>query len=383
MIRVLHLTNDLSAVGGTARKLTCLVRHSDANRFQHCFVAMRGGEFAEELEKTGARVIALESNSPRRILKAAWSMTREWQPDVIATHFTRSFACGTIVARCFGLPVIHHEHGPATLDKSQRSFVKRLGRHLRRSWLPKASAVICNSQYTADALHQMYPLDTDKIKVIHNPVERRSHGDALPTIFATGAIRIGHVGGLVSWRDHISLIRAVSVLKDQGKQVELYIVGDGPMRGALMTEVERLGLVESVTLFSFQRDLTQFYSSIDVYVNPALSEGFGIAVVEAMLETKPVVLANAGAHPELIQDGISGVLYQAGDAADLADKILMLANAPSLAMAIADAGYRHAKSMFASHRFATAYQSIVEEVISGRQFPSRGAGRREKIVHYG
>lgn len=383
MIRLLHMTSDLSAVGGTARKLAYLMRYSDTTRFQHCFITMRGGEFADELQRMGSQVITLDSDSPWRVLKTAWSVARSWQPDAIATHFTRSFVCGTLVARWFSLPVIHHEHGPATLDRPQRTPSKLLGKRLRRSWLPGASAVICNSHYTAKALRQMYSIDAQKIKVIHNPVERRSHDAVSSPIFPTSTIRTGHVGGMVHWRDQATLIRAVKILKDRGLQIKLLLVGDGPMRPDLMSEVEQLDLSGNVTFMHFQRDLEEFYSSIDVYVNPALAEGFGIAVVEAMLENKPVILARAGAHPELIEDGVSGVLYAAGDATDLAGKILMLASTPQIAMTIADAGCRHAKSAFAAHKFAAAYQTIVEETVAARQFSSRHAGRSEKMVHYG
>ncbi|HEX2586030.1 MAG TPA: glycosyltransferase family 4 protein [Steroidobacteraceae bacterium] len=383
MIRILHMTSDLSSVGGTARKLMYLIRHSDTTRFQHCFIAMQGGEFADELQKMGSQVTVLESNSPWQVLRAAWSMIRSWQPDVIATHFTRSFACGTLVARWCNLPVIHHEHGPATLDKLQCSPVKQLGKRLRRGWLPGTSAIICNSHYTAEALREMYVLDAQKIKVIHNPVERRSHETKQSGIFPTSAIRIGHVGGLVNWRDQKTLIRAVKILKDQGCRIDLRLVGNGPMRAALRSEVEQLDLSSNVTFMNFQSDLTEFYSSIDIYINPALAEGFGIAVVEAMLESKPVILARAGAHPELIQDGVSGVLYEAGNAADLARKVSMLADAPKIAMTIADEGCRHAMAAFAAHKFATAYQVIIEDTVSAHQYSPRNTGRSEKLVRYG
>lgn len=62
-----------------------------------------------------------------------------------------------------------------------------------------------------------------------------------------------------------------------------------------------------------------YLNAMDIYVNPTLDEGFGIAVVEAMLARIPVVLADAGAHPELIDDGHTGLLYPGGNSEALAD----------------------------------------------------------------
>lgn len=369
MIRVLHMTSELSAVGGTARKLAYLARYSDAANVQHCFIAMQGGEFVSQIESAGGHVIVLDSESPLALIRTAYKVARQWRPHIIATHFTRSFLCGMCVAHLLRIPLIHHEHGPATLDRSKHTPGKLLGKLLRRWWLPHARVVICNSSYTAQALSEMFAVDTERVQVIYNPVEKRVDDDlpdqsGAPRVITKNKLCIGHVGGLVPWRDHATLINAVKLLKDQHWDVQLLLVGAGPMRHLLEQQTKRLNVESSVVFMNFQRDLAAFYESIDVYVNPALAEGFGIAVVEAMLQRKPVVLANAGAHPELVEDDRTGVLFVASDPGSLAEKLKQLGNTPDQMRRIALAGYEHARQKFAPQRYANSYLQLLQRVVA-------------------
>lgn len=375
MIHLLHIIGDLGTEGGTARKLVYLLKHSDRARFQHNFVCMMGGKFVAELERFGGVVTTVNSDSPIKLIGAIIKVIKQSKPDVIATHFTRAFFCGMLVARMFNLPVVHHEHGPATLDKLHRSPGKIIGKMFRRAWLPRANAIICNSNYTKTACATMFSVAQNLLHVVYNPVERRiaTGVDAVPAndspdmIVKSNTLSIGHVGGLTHWRDQATLIRAIDVLRRRGWNAQLQIIGDGNMRPALESLSVQLGLQQWVVFKGYQADLSSFYADIEVYVNPALAEGFGIAVVEAMLEYKPVVLADAGAHPELITDGITGLLYKASDADHLADCIESLKVNPAGMRNIAHTAYEHAQQTFAPHRYVNSYHAIITEVLFGAQ----------------
>jgi len=125
-----------------------------------------------------------------------------------------------------------------------------------------------------------------------------------------------------------------------------------------------------VEFWGYQADLTGFFCRIGIYVNPAIAEGFGIAVVEAMLAGNPVVLANAGSHPELIEDGRTGLLYPPQDAQQLAACIARLRSDPVAWAAIAAAGREHATRAFAPQVYALTYRRLVESVLAGAVLPA-------------
>lgn len=367
MIHVMHLLHNFSSTGGTARKLLYLVRHSDRDRIRHSFVSMKSGDLVNAIEREGGRVAVIDSESPLIVTRATMQLIKLLQPNVVGTHFTRAFICGKSAARMLDLPVVHHEHYPATLDRDNKTPGKLLSWALRKAWLPRVKAIICNSIYTATAAAEMFGINKQLLRVVYNPVERRMATDdgelARQPQTATQTVTLGHVGGMAYWRDQGTLITAISILRERGWDARLVLVGDGAMRRSLEALAARLGMQPWVAFAGYQTDLSEFYRKIDVYSNSSIAEGFGIAVVEAMLECKPVVLANAGAHPELIADGRTGVLYPAGSPYGLAETLVSLLADRARMANIASAGREHAKQTFAPHRYAELYRAIIEDAL--------------------
>lgn len=364
VIHVMHMLSELDSIGGITRVLLYLLRNSDCSVIRHSFVCMSRGALQSEFERHGALVRVIDSSASPIIFQRALSIAREIKPDVIATHhFTRALLAGAAVARIMGVPLVHNEHTPASVHFDSRSAVAWISALLRRRALHSAKNVICNSNFTARVVADTYGIHNSLLKVIHLPVERRVLD--IPDIAAksnntAGVLWLGHVGGMiggkVNWRDQGTLLRALRLLRDQGVDARLILIGDGSARAGLELLAMELGLRQWVSFEGYKTDLAAFFARIDVYINPAFAEAFGVAVVEAMLEGKPVVIANAGAHPELIEDGISGLLHQPRDAESLAAQLLRLANDTSLQISLARAGKERALQCFAAPRYAQCYQ---------------------------
>ena len=104
----------------------------------------------------------------------------------------------------------------------------------------------------------------------------------------------------------------------------------------------------------------------DVYVNMARKEGFGIAVIEAMQSSLPVVLANAGALPELIEEGVSGILVPTGDAAALSAALIKLHNNRDLRRKLGEEARKQANNKFVISRYVSDMENIYRDVAKGR-----------------
>lgn len=371
MIEVLHFIESLGDFGGTPIKLLTIQRHSEPTRVRHRFVTMTAGALDDQFRIAGADVRSCDTIEPRALLTAYRQEIGARRPDVVCTHFRRALLVGALAAESTRVPFVHHEHGPAELAEggsSARSRLLRVGKALA---LRRAAGIIANSAYTARSLSSVFRASTRRlrIEVLHNPVARRQPDFSAGSESTQGStcMRVGHVGGLIGWRDQATLIAAAAQLRDRGRSVHVTIVGDGPLRAQLAQQIASLGLQDVVELVGYREDIGPLLSSFDAYVNPAVSEGFGIAVVEAMLAGLPVVLAASGAHPELVDDGRTGFLYEPGAPEALARVLSHLHDCPELRSEVGANAARAAASRFDPRAVAGRYTDLLESFSIRRQ----------------
>jgi glycosyltransferase involved in cell wall biosynthesis len=365
----MHILAALDDVGGTARVQLNFLRNSDSRDIEHRYVCMRRGALQNDCESAGASVAVIGSTSPLRIIIKTLQVAKAFQPDILSTHCVRSLVCGAIVGRILRVPFVHNEHGAATIPSL--SVKGHIGRLLFGFFARRAAAVICNSRYTASMISKAFAINPSLLKVIYLPVERRVSGrnEVVGSDSPKDTLWVGHIGGMVAWRNQSTLVKALRILRDRGIDARLLLVGDGPMRRTLEVLTAQLQLQPWVTFLGYQTDLSQFYNRIEVYVNPAFGEAFGIANIESMLESKPVVLAAAGSHPELIEHGVSGLLYRARDPQSLAGQLTELAIDPGLRAKIGRAGCEHAERAFAVGNYVCAYQAVMHTASTKDKVP--------------
>lgn len=134
---------------------------------------------------------------------------------------------------------------------------------------------------------------------------------------APGEIAIGTAGSLDTRKGHRYLIDALSLLAGRGLRPTCLLAGDGPLRAALAEQAHAAGLDDKVRLLGSLADPRTLFWSIDIYVQPSLKEGLGVALMEAMACGLPAIASRAGGMEELIEDGVSGRLFTPGDSATL------------------------------------------------------------------
>lgn len=119
---------------------------------------------------------------------------------------------------------------------------------------------------------------------------------------------------------HVDLIAAVARLRDRGQDWKLLIIGDGPMRSVIESDIARLGLERSVRITGFQSDVRESLAACDVValVSTAI-ETFSIAALESMAMGKPIVMSDVGGAREQVTHGVHGMLFPAGDVEKLSN----------------------------------------------------------------
>jgi glycosyltransferase involved in cell wall biosynthesis len=153
-------------------------------------------------------------------------------------------------------------------------------------------------------------------------------------------------------RDPLTIVTAMAMLVAEDERWRLVIVGEGPLRGEVIRCARELGIERRVTLLGNRQDIADLHRAFDMYVNVAPCEAFGIAVVEAMQSRLPVVVSDVGGLPELVEDGVSGVLVRPGDPRALTSALRSIEDDRAWAEALGASARQRALRLFAAERFA-------------------------------
>jgi glycosyltransferase involved in cell wall biosynthesis len=365
-IALLHIMPSLLSPAGTPRKLLSLVQNCDAERYRHVFLlfANHGDNLVGEVIRAGGIVeeVIRPRNHDLRLLYDIFRMVRKYKIAIINTHFARSDIYGLIVGMLLGIPVIKYVHGIPWNDS-------RLVKIVDAKMSPLRAFTVCNSKATLRTVMQQ--TGVKKAKVIYNGVSdgALSLTDEAKMIkraslgLPRNAFVIGHVGGMLEWRDQVTIIRAVKQCLAGGMDAYLLLVGDGPLRKYLESESMRLGISNRVIFTGYRNDIRELNAIFDIFINMAREEGFGIAVVEAMQASVPVILADAGALPELIEDGDSGLIVSPGNSDSLYKSIESLYSNRDFAIKIGINGCQRALANFSISRYVVDIERLYAEIM--------------------
>ncbi|MGH9194242.1 MAG: glycosyltransferase family 4 protein [Acidimicrobiia bacterium] len=173
--------------------------------------------------------------------------------------------------------------------------------------------------------------------------------------------RLLYAGVLTPLKGVDVLIEAMQELLGRNNEIEMAVAGRGPHEAALRKQVAQLGLTANVTFLGFLNHemLQQEISKAVCLVLPSLSEGFPLIIIEAMACGRPVVASRVGGIPELVKEGVTGLLAVPGDSHDLAEKIKMLVDDRGAASEMGRAARLFVKSSFSSRRFFDGYAELL------------------------
>jgi glycosyltransferase involved in cell wall biosynthesis len=220
--------------------------------------------------------------------------------------------------------------------------------------------IVTNSHATRKILLDSAPwIDPEHTSVIHNGIDPRPFREAEPAELGIppGALVIGFVGRFVEWKGVLTVAEAWKRVVRALPDAHLALVGEGEMEAemrALLADVDRVQWV------GFRRDVPSIMRSLDVLAFPSTMEGFGLAAVEAMAASVPVVGARAAALPEVLNDGVEGLLIPPRDPAALADALLRLGRDPELRQRMGRLGQARVERQFSLDRMLDAYEGLIE-----------------------
>jgi glycosyltransferase involved in cell wall biosynthesis len=262
---------------------------------------------------------------------------------------------GYLVSLLTRKPLIITAHGTdiRILEKS------KIFSNLASLVFKRAKYITTVSSFLKRNLTSRTKLDAEKVKVIPMPT---TPGRFSPSPLPKGKKKkILCVARFTQQKGLEFFIRACEILKDKGIDFEAQIVGEGPLKDLLQEEINGSNLGKDVSLVKImpQEKLNQFYAESYLCVLPSIDEGFGLVLVEAQLCKRPVIGTKSGGIPDIIVDGMTGLLVPPKDHLSLASAMERILTDEKLAENLAEAGYLSATAKFSPETIQTKYLELL------------------------
>jgi N-acetyl-alpha-D-glucosaminyl L-malate synthase BshA len=303
-------------------------------------------------------------------------LSRAVDLDIIHAHYAIPHATAAYLARQIleatgGRPpkVVTTLHGTdITIVGSDPSYAETIGFSIDRS-----DGVTAVSESLKADTYRGLPVTRD-IRVIPNFLDCRIHHrvpvDGLREQLAgAGRSVVIHVSNFRPVKRVEAVVRIFARIRVVKNSV-LLLVGDGPDLPHALSVARDLGVIDDVVALGEQEDVRQYLSISDLFLLPSATESFGLAALEAMACSVPVVASAVGGLPEVIDDGVNGFLHAPDDLEGMAASGIEILSDPEVAARMGADGRRTVHDRFCSDRIVPVYERFYEEVLQGV-----GAGR--------
>ena len=355
-MKILYLLPSYNLYGGTPKKTLDLMKHFGDKSALYVYDPSFE-EFKSQFEATGANVY--EGNYGRNIYRHLMDLIKIIDGeniDIIQTQFTMGETLGFL----------------AKLVRPKVKFVVAFVGPFK----PTPGKSLLVGFYYNFVDHFIYITDYVRRKkadqfsilkrkigiIIFNGSRKREDNNTQVPLMKRSALL--DIAGLSEWKNIQILIEAFNILINirHRKDVFLYVAGDGPKREELEALISQYRLVDYIHLIGYQSNVGKLLDDCNVFVHPSYAEGFGIVIPEAMLAEKPIIVSGAGALPELIEHGKSGLIVDPHKPEEWADAILSLIDTPELAHSLAKNAKKRAIEFFSIEKYCKQYENLYKDL---------------------
>ena len=284
-----------------------------------CFME---AEFSQEARALGLNTTVMSGRNQSAILERLLRMIREDRIDLIHSHGSRGNFMAWMLKKKAGIPLLCTVHSDYRLDYMGRPFANLTYGMLNRLALRQMDYFVGVSDSMSELLIERGVAAPDRVYTIYNGVDFSQARNPSPrsAFFAAHGIPdepecccFGIAARLNPVKDVSTLIRGFAAAYQRIQTIRLLIAGDGQEEQQLRELARSLGVADRVHFLGWITDTDSFYNAIDVNVLTSISETFPYALTEGTRFTKATVASRVGGVPKLIDHGVNGLLFTAGD----------------------------------------------------------------------
>ena len=362
-MRIMHIEAGRHLYGG-ARQVCYLIDGLVAAGMENVLVCARGSEIAGAVR--GATVMELPMGGDLDVFWAGplRKLIEAHIPDVVHVHSRRGAdLVGGWCARWAGAPAMLTRR----VDSREPAWWARF------KYRPY-SAVAAISSAVESELVDHVGLDPGRVVRVASAVDTeryRPESTARARLEETFGIPpesriVGVAAQLIPRKGHALLLDCLPDVVARHPEIRVLLFGRGPLERTLRRQIAERSFGSRVQLTGFRDDLAKFLAGLDLLVHPALREGLGVSVLEAMSAGVAVVTSDAGGIPDIVEHERSGLLFAASDSRELSAALLRMLDDEALRLRLARAGRERVKSRFSVRRMSRRYLEVYNRVLSAR-----------------
>lgn len=357
-------------IGGAELHVLTLLQNIDSERFNLLSGCLIDGSFAQLTE-------GMEISTLRFPMKHALDLSplpdliktvRQEQISLIHTHGSRANLLGRLAGKWLKVPVVTTIHSSLKQDYLSPGAAQ-LALILDRLTLPFTSGLITVSEALA---HEVANRGGENIRTIYNGIHPLPHFDEFEYRedlrrnfrqkwgIPSDALVLGSIARLHPTKGLTYFIEAAGLLKDHFPKLHLLIVGDGPLYDDLDYQLRATEL--PFTLTGFLPNAYQILPTMDLFVLPSVSEGMGLVLLEAMQARLPIIATQVGGIPEVIRNGMDGLLIPPMNSQALAATCKQIFKNPDLLNSLIDSGSKRWLE-FSVFEMLRQTQNFYEEIL--------------------
>lgn len=288
--------------------------------------------------------------------------------DLLHMHYAIPHATSALLARQIleeegkRIPIVTTLHGTdITLVGQDPSFRPVVNYSINQS-----DGVTAVSEYLRRETQAHFDIGCD-IEVIPNFIDtdrffRRDKEHFKQALCPNGEKVLVHVSNFREAKRAPEVVEVFHRLREEGFDVKLLLVGDGPDRVPAEHLARDLGVYSDIRFLGKQEPVEEILSIADVFLMPSGSETFGLAALEAMACEVPVVASNIGGIPELVVDGETGYLCPLGDVEAFAERTARLLSSEEHQAEMATAARKRAEEQFDLESIVPRYEAYYERI---------------------
>lgn len=289
------------------------------------------------------------------------------RPDLLAIHTAKSGFLGRFAAAMLRIPCVFTPHGCSIIDRNNgRTSRLFLTLEYLAGHLGNTTITVCNHEERLAAESGI--VNARNLRMVHNgipDVAAIAKPDAEPVV-------ITMVARFDPPKDHVTLLRAVSALKEC--RWTLRLAGSGALLGSAKELAVRLGVQRRVDFIGETSKIPGLLADSQIFVLTSKVEAFPISILEAMRAGLPVVASDVGGISEAILDGETGFLIPSGDDRALSERLALLLQSPGLRAALGNNARRRYLGHFTADAMVTRTMDIYAAAVTrriGANFPIR------------
>jgi glycosyltransferase involved in cell wall biosynthesis len=363
--------------GGAQESYSGLLLRLDRSRYEVRALSLSRGSAVQRLRRLGLEVEVIDEADDEGAIRELTAYLRRQEIDLLHAHMYRAEVIGARAALAVGTPVVMATvHSSRVRPLEDVATLAALTPVIDRLIVPSASiAAKVRAEGRGGASFSIIPNGVDLARFdlpITACALRREFG------IPSGAPLLGVIARLEPEKGHRYLIEAMPAILRGAPETWLVIVGEGSLEAELRAQAASLPrrAGDRIVFTGRREDVAAITGEIDVAILPSLREAQGISILEAMARRRPVVASAVGGIPEVLTDGLDGLLVSPADPVALAEACIRLACSPAERARLGEAGRATVEARFSLDAMVRRIEDVYDEelVRSGALPLSRSSG---------